>query len=198
MKCPYCDIFESDNKFSFSNHKRCCKSNPNHITAFKDGPWNRGLSKETSPILKNAGKKTSEKLVGRKLTREQKENLSIQAKKRGLGGYTKGGGRGKKGRYNGIWCDSSWELAYVIYCLDHQIDIQRCTEVRTYSNNKKYYPDFLVNGVIVEIKGWKSPQWEQKIKENPDIVVIGRDEIQPFIDYVVGKYGKNFINLYDS
>lgn len=27
------------------------------------------------------------------------------------GGYRKGSGRGKKGRYKGYWCDSSWELA---------------------------------------------------------------------------------------
>ena len=35
---------------------------------------------------------------------------------------------GIKGWYKGFWCDSSWELAYVIYNLDHGIEFRRNTE----------------------------------------------------------------------
>ena len=35
------------------------------------------------------------------------------------GGLRHGSGRGKKGWYKGYWCDSTWELAWVIYQLDN-------------------------------------------------------------------------------
>lgn len=65
-------------------------------------------------------------------------------------------GYGKSGKYKGIHCDSMWELAYLIYCLDHNINIKRNTEWFSYiDNNKKraYNPDFIVNGELIEIKG---------------------------------------------
>lgn len=42
-----------------------------------------------------------------------------------MGGYRKGSGVGKSGWYNGIYCDSSWELAYVIYHIDNNLPIIR-------------------------------------------------------------------------
>lgn len=62
-----------------------------------------------------------------KHTKDAKDKLSLIAKQKGLGGYVEGSGRGKKGRYKGFYCDSSWELAYVMYCLDHNICIERNT-----------------------------------------------------------------------
>ena len=66
--------------------------------------------------------------------------------------------------YYGINLDSSWELAVWIYCIDHNIPIIRNVYTHfTYEdaiNNKhNYYPDFTINGKLVEIKGgqfWKS------------------------------------------
>ena len=37
------------------------------------------------------------------------------------GGKRHGSGRGKKGWYKGYYCDSTWELAWVIYQLDHGV-----------------------------------------------------------------------------
>lgn len=66
---------------------------------------------------------------------------------------------GKRGLYKGIQCDSGWELAFVIYCVDNNIDIKRCKKYFTYFTNDgiehRYYPDFIINdSTIVEIKGY--------------------------------------------
>lgn len=56
-------------------------------------------------------------------------------------------GYGKHGWYKEYWCDSSWELAYVIYNLDHNIKFKRNYQGFTYIfNNKlhKFYPDFIL------------------------------------------------------
>ena len=55
----------------------------------------------------------------------------------------------KWGTYKGIHCDSSWELAYVMYNLDHDIEFERCIDHFTYydKNGKshEYFPDFILN-----------------------------------------------------
>ena len=59
--------------------------------------------------------------------------------------------------YYGITFDSSWELAVWIYCIDHNIPITRtpCKLEYLDSLNIKhfYFPDFIINGKLVEIKG---------------------------------------------
>jgi hypothetical protein len=78
---------------------------------------------------------------------ERKRKITEKAKMNN-GGYRRGSGRGKKGWYKGIFCDSSWELAMVIYCLENDISIVRNTEKRIYEFNgkiKNYIPDFGIN-----------------------------------------------------
>ena len=149
--------------------------------------WNKGL-KGTS----TGRGSTPEKEIARK------EKLSIVMKK--YGGYRQGSGRGKKGWYKGFFCDSSWELAYVIYCLDNDLDIQRNTEKLTYvfeGIEKTYIPDFIVNNIVIEIKGFKSPQWEAKLLCNPYVNVLYEQEMKPILEYVVLTYGKDYIRLYE-
>lgn len=117
------------------------------------------------------------------------------------GGYRKGSGRGKSGWYKGIYCDSSWELAFVVYHLDNDIPIKRCKEIRKYifeNKEHEYHPDFVVNGKLYEIKGYNTKQWEAKQEQNKDIIVLRREEIKPYIEYCHNKYGNNFISLYDN
>ena len=118
-----------------------------------------------------------------------------------IGGYRKGSGRGKSGWYKGIYCDSSWELAFVIYHLDNNLNIQRCKEKRYYIFENKthiYYPDFITDNGIIEIKGFKTKQWEAKELQNPDIKIIGKNEIKFYIDYCKKIYGIDYIKLYDN
>lgn len=112
------------------------------------------------------------------------------------GGYREKSGRGKKGKYKGIYCDSSWELAFVVYHLDNELKISRCNEQRKYIFNNVehiYIPDFITDNGIIEIKGYKSEQWNEKHKQNPDIKVLYYEDMKQYLDYVENKYGSNWI-----
>lgn len=107
------------------------------------------------------------------------------------------------GNYNGIHCDSSWELAYLVWCLEHNIPIKRCEEVRYYKLNKnlrKYYPDFVINNnEIIEIKGLYDEVAKIKSEQNPDIKVLLKNDLTEMLEYTIHKYGKKFWEvLYDK
>ena len=119
------------------------------------------------------------------------------------GGIRVGSGRGKSGWYKGYWCDSSWELAYVIYNLDHNIEFERNKEGFEYEYNNekhKYYPDFILeDGTYVEIKGYKSEITNAKIKYFPHkIKLIYKENIKYYLNYVIEKYGNKFIKQYET
>ena len=104
-------------------------------------------------------------------------------------------GRGKQGWYKGIYCDSSWELAFLVYYLDHNKNIKRCEERREYIfNNEKhiYIPDFVTDEGIIEIKGYKTQQWKIKLEQNPDIKVLYEDDIKLYLEYAISTYGKKY------
>lgn len=125
-----------------------------------------------------------------------KENIYSKS-----GGYRKGSGRGEHGWYKGIHCDSSWELAFLIYHLEHGNKIDRCHDFVMYEYQgemHKYFPDFILNGTIYEIKGYKSKQWEAKEKAIPNLIVLYKDDMKEYIDYVIKKYGTDFVRLYDD
>lgn len=134
--------------------------------------------------------------------REQERKRKISEKgKNYFGGYRKGSGRGKKGWYKGFFCDSSWELAFLIYHLDNDIEIQRCKEIRFYEwegKKTKYYPDFIIDETIYEIKGYNTEQSKEKQRLNPDIKFLFEKDMKLYFDYVISKYGINFIKLYES
>jgi len=119
----------------------------------------------------------------------------------GSGGYRKGSGRGKSGWYKSIWCDSSWELAYVMYHLDNNIPITRCRETFSYvfeDQSRKYTPDFVVDNKIIEIKGVWTDRERAKIKQCPvDIKIIDEEYIKPYIEHAKNIYGENFIDYYE-
>lgn len=124
--------------------------------------WNSGKSKETDSRIFAASGAISAALTGRAgkpHSPESRLKISESSKARGLsGGYREGSGIGKSGRYNGMWCDSTWELAYIIWCQTNGKDIKRNTERFDYifdGKNHKYLPDFIVDGQLVEVKGRK-------------------------------------------
>lgn len=86
-------------------------------------------------------------------------------------------------------------MAFVCYYIEHNFNIERCKEKRKYIFENKehfYFPDFITDEGIIEIKGWKSNQWEAKQQQNPDIKTLYGKEIKPYLDYVINKYGNNF------
>ena len=133
------------------------------------------------------------------------QNGHIYSKNPKSGGYRKGSGIGKKGWYNEIWCDSSYELAYVIFNIDHNIKFQRNHQFFEYSyqNHKfKYYPDFIENNIFIEIKGFITDKDYEKIKQFPSdkklILLHGININKPYLEYVKSVYGNNFINKYNG
>ncbi len=117
---------------------------------------NKDFREKISCVMKgNSGKaSTPEKEENRK------RNISNSNKGK-TGGLRKGSGRGKKGWYMGYWCDSSWELAFVIYNLEHGIEFKRNLEGFEYEYEGKihrYYPDFIIEEMYYEIKGYNSEQ----------------------------------------
>lgn len=120
------------------------------------------------------------------------------------GGIREGSSRGKYGVYKGYKCDSSYELAWVIYQLDHNLPFQRNYEGFGYvysGNNHTYYPDFILpDNSYVEIKNFKSEITDAKIKYFPHkIVVLYKEEIkEKILPYVISKYGKKFTDLYEK
>lgn len=117
------------------------------------------------------------------------------------GGLKKGSGQGIKGWYKGLWCDSSWELAFVIYHLDKGDKIERNQNFFKYKyleKNYKYYPDFILNGEYAEVKGYENEKAKEKKKQFPyKLQMIYAKEMKPILNYVYKKYGKNFIKLYE-
>lgn len=193
--CKFCGK-ECKNKNSLIQHELRCKQNPNRQTSFRNNfntigrsAWNKGLTKETDErVAKNS-------LSIKKFYQEHPE------KKRG--GYKKGSARSYKyGTYRSFYCDSSWELAFIIYCLDNNIEVVRNEIGFQYVNSdgqqKEFYPDFIVDGTYYEIKGGYDTQTEYKITQFPyNLVLLNYESIQPYLRYAKNTYGKDFIRLYD-
>ena len=119
------------------------------------------------------------------------------------GGYREKGGRGKQGWYKGYYCNSSWELAWLIYQLEHNVIVKRNDKGFEYEfegKNKKYYPDFILpDGTYVEIKGYHSKQVDAKIKSFPfKLTILHKKELTDVFEYVQKKHGKDYIHLYEK
>ena len=88
----------------------------------------------------------------------------------------------------------------MIYCLENKKKIERNKEGFDYiyeNRNRKFYPDFIVDGEYVEIKNYMSELTDAKISQFPyNITIYYKDTIRPFLEYTINKYGKDFIKLY--
>lgn len=190
------------NANSHRNHERLCPQNPDrHYVSHTVGatPWNKGLTKDTDSRVKSYAEKHLHNTywLGKHHSLETRRKLSKS------GGYRYGSGLGKHGRYKGYKCDSSWELAYVIYNLEHNITFERNRERFQYRIDGKlhhYTPDFICDGKYVEIKGYINEKWKAKVEQFPKdktLLILYKTDMKPYLDYVVNKYGKDFIKLYE-
>lgn len=136
-------------------------------------------------------------------------NKTMMAEKGFCGGYRKGAARGKSGYYKGIWCDSTYELVYLIYNLDTGNDIKRNTVKFPYNHNgenHEYTPDFRVNGELVEIKNFWTEVVQVKLECVPEkITILYYEDLEEMMQYVDEKYGtwhkkkkNNYEVLYDK
>ena len=129
------------------------------------------------------------------------KNIS-KANKGKPGIMRKRAGRGKSGLYRGFWLSSTYELAYLIYCLDHKIDIKRNKRSFDYFNPEtktwhKFYPDFLVNNELVEIKGYYTKLTDYKLSGIKEpIKVLYKKDLKFIFDYVEYTTRLKIKNLY--
>lgn len=223
INCPFCDKL-CKNQISLKAHEAVCKNNPNrHLTKYEkygeiEGfnnkgriPWNKGLTKETDErVLKSANTYIENEKLGLHKshsfprTSEQREKLSIIMKEIYSNKDVSVAGRSKMGWYKGVYCNSSWELAYVIYNLDHNIKFIRNKRGFKYIYNGSehtYFPDFYLieDSTYVEIKGYKDSKAEAKINQfNDKLIVLQYPEMEPILEYVITNYGEDFISLYED
>jgi hypothetical protein len=216
-------------KFILKNGKQCCSNHyqscPNlrkknseshsgdkHPRGFLGKiPWNKGKTLEESVgieksiEIKNKLREASKGRSGyastpeKELERRRKISLG---KKGNRGGYRRESSRGKSGWYRGYWCDSSYELAYVMYNLDYNIEFERNYTKFPYSFEGKIHnwlPDFIVGDKYVEIKGYLNEKDKNKIEQFKEpLILLINEGIKPYIDYAKEKYGKNYVELYDN
>lgn len=179
-------------------------------------PWNKGLNKNVDLRILEYSKKLEISLKG-KTTGKAKtdeaerirrgkisETMKLNPK---AGGLRARSGRGKKGWYKGYWCDSSWELAWVIYHLEYNYTFERNWDGFEYVYNGKthiYYPDYVSGSDYYEIKGRRNyeqltEKTKQKINQfSGSIKVLYETDMKPYLEYVISKYGKNFTELYEN
>lgn len=184
-------------------------------------PWNKGKKAAEDPRIlsgdaaRQRALQCQERLraEGRKpgcAATEDKELLRRERISKGVrssstcGGKRHGSGRGKKGWYKGFFCDSTYELVYIIYNLDNGVEFKQCDRVYTYQyrgKTHKYYPDFeLADGTIVEIKGYCSEVVNIKTASVTDrpIKLLYEKDLQYAFDWVKRHYAYNQLNdLYE-
>ena len=110
--------------------------------------------------------------------------------------------RFKTGWYKGYYCDSSWELAFIIYHLENNLPFERNKEGFEYIHNGEkhiYYPDFVINNVFYELKGFHTEKVDSKTTYFPyELKILYKKDVDVYLDYVISKYGKDFTSLYDE
>ena len=107
----------------------------------------------------------------------------------------------KHGWYKGFYCGSSWELAFLIWALDHKLNIKRCDKIFKYEYHRKvynYYPDFEIDGEIYEIKGFEDHKAKVKHNAFPEIKYLRKADLKEQFKYVEETYGKNYVELLEA
>lgn len=222
LDCCFCGK-TCKNRNSLSQHQLRCKLNPeripiaNNLSTYSELghiPWNKGLTKHTDErLLKQSELFTSRYRAGMYDFSSRKNPMSDPVHRKTLSEsmkqvYSKNppkvSGRSKQGWYKQFYCRSSWELAYVLYMEAQNVSIEPCNRSFEYvydSDVHSYFPDFYLpeSDTYVEIKGYedskaiaKKEQFQHKLE------VLYESDIQPILDFVIGKYGKDFINLYQK
>lgn len=118
--------------------------------------------------------------------------------------------------YNNIFFDSKPELAFYIYCKDHNLNIERNTDSFEYVVNNKlhyYFPDFKIDNTYYEIKGnqfldenigWKNPfntkdetfkfKYQCAIKNN--VIILYEKDYKKYLNYIKETYNPNYLSQF--
>jgi len=178
------------------------------LKAYETGRLIGPVKKRIERICEKCGTKelVSPCYASRRYCSKKCANAELSKNLKGkVGGYREGSGRGKSGWYKGYYCSSTWELIWIIYQLDHGIEFVRNYEGFPYThkgNSHLYYPDFIVDGEYIEVKGYDTDKDKSKWTAFPkSLKVLRKADMQPIMEYVVGNYDvkkSTFVKLYDS
>lgn len=166
--------------------------------------WNKGTGEMIVAICEVCGKKRRIRKI--KYRKTCSDDCYKKLLKKKSGGYRKGSGRGKQGYYKDIWCDSSYELIFVAYHLENKIKIKRCKKKFPYIYKGKehtFHPDFEIDDIIYEIKGYHTPLTEIKIEsirsKGYDIKLLFYNDLKHMESFLKRKFNfKNILELYNS
>lgn len=95
----------------------------------------------------------------------------------------------KRVKYDGEYFDSTWEVAYWIWCKQNNKDIKRNKKMYKLKNGKYCHPDFIVNKQLVEIKGdflkkQESYKYKQMFYEENNVLVLSYNDLIPIFKEV--------------
>lgn len=200
-----CSSSFSSNKNKDLKNKKISDSLKGKYTGLDNSTYKSGKFEkqkiEKCPVCKSDFNKSKSKIYCSRNC--YLDDVDFKYRKKISGGYREGSGIGKKGWYKGYWCDSSWELAFVIYNIENNIKFERNKIGYDYqykSKNHKYYPDYILSNTLYEIKGYETDKDKEKYKGVKDINlrILYKKDIQYMIDYVINKYGNDYIKLYEK
>ena len=214
--CPKCNVlFEEKNKWGIKKFcSRTCANSRTKSQSEKDAV-SLALSGRKGPASPQKGKELKDREIRvcnecnsefKCLPSYHSHYCSKDCSKSHLGGYRAGSGRSKSGYYKGIYCGSTYELAWVIYRLDHDLPVIRFNGYIIYNNNRKYYPDFLDSKHIYEMKGWLCEKTDPEVISKSvaamnagyTIDVLFKEDLQKEFDWVKTNYSTSkFYTLYD-
>ena len=205
-ECPRCLVM-FENPRNNMCCSRACANKRIHSLETKE-KISRSLKNNKNPRIR---KLTYEKIERKCLECEKtfiipsnklKRYCSLKCGTKKCGGYREFSGRSNSGHYKGIYCASTYELAWVIYRLDHNLSCNRF-ETTLERNGVKYIPDFLDDNLIIEIKGYYTPSVDIKCdiarSYGYDIVVKYKEDLATEFEWVKNTYHtKKFETLYDN
>lgn len=136
------------------------------------------------------------------VNRSNRKYCSVSCSSSKGGGYREGSGRAKTGYYNGIYCGSTYELVWVIYQIEHNLEFSRFPGMLEHGG-VRYYPDFIQNNKIIEIKGYEHQNSVDRKTAVANyhgyvVEVLRKHDLIKEFDYVESKYGKDVKKLYDD
>lgn len=195
-QCKFCNHL-SNTRSGLHQHQNKCLYNPDNIDMLK--------AHEAKLAASGTIKRHGGNLLDAEAEQRRRERISQTLKQNPkAGGHRQGSGRGKKGWYKGFFCDSTYELVYIIYNLDNNITFKRCDRVYSYLKDDEvhnYHPDFeLADGTIIEIKGYHTALVDIKtnsVKDRP-IIVLYESDLKYAFDWVKAHYNYDKLtDLYD-
>lgn len=171
--------------------------NPDKITGWKLKPPSK-LDREKATIAmkfklqSNEGRLKQSRALKTYYQNETKiaRDRRIASLKRALkgksGGLRQGSGRGCHGYFFNFYVDSTWEAAWLYYQLSKGNKPKRNRTGFVYTFNGKnhlFYPDFILNGVYYEIKGWIDEKTKAKLACFPHkIILVTKKKITHIIE----------------